>query len=147
MGTSWLDDFVTAWILHPHAGSAEGARSLSDLLAFMSPTVRYEDVPTKQVLLGHAGVEDMCKRAYEWSADLEFRVLTSQSNGSMYAFEHEGSGTNTTALGSLPATGRHFVIRGVSVGTISAGGLVEEHRDYWDLASFLEQIGALPTLG
>jgi len=141
-----LDRYISAWLLHPHAGSSDGGDALADLLAFMSPNVRYEDMPTKQVLVGHAGVKDMCERAYEWSGDLEFRVLTSQSDGLMYAFEHEASGTNTTAVGSIPPTGRRFVIRGISVGMTSASGLVEEHRDYWDLASFLSQIGALPKL-
>jgi hypothetical protein len=31
-----------------------------------------------------------------------------------------------------------------SVGTIDARGLVAEHRDYWDLAGFLAQVGVQP---
>lgn len=143
-GVSWLDGYIGAWLLHPYAGSAEGVKALSELLGYMDSDVRYEDMPTKHVLVGHAGVTEMCRLAYEWSPDLEFRVLSSQSNGSMYTFEHEGSGTNTTAIGSIPASGRRFVIRGVSLGTLSPNGLVQEHRDY--LADFLRQVGALPTL-
>ncbi len=77
---------------------------------------------------------------------LSSSALPAKSNGSMYAFEHEGSGTSTTAIGSIPASGRPFVIRGVSLGALSPNGLVQEHRDYWDLADFLRQVGALPTL-
>jgi hypothetical protein len=139
-----LDDYIAAWLLHPLAGSPEGGQALSDLLGFMSPNVRYEDVPSAIFFNGHQGVKEMSEMAHHWSDDIAFRVLTRQSNGSLYAFEVETTGTNTTALGPIPASGRKFVLRGVSVGIFSADGLVEEHRDYWDMGSFLTQIGVLP---
>ena len=146
MDSRWLDDYISAWLLHPQAGSAEGAAVLAQLLRFMSPTVRYEDVPSGTVFVGHEGVKEMSEAAHQWSSDLAFKVLTRQINGSLYAFETETSGTNTGTTGPMPATRRPFVLRGVSVGTVSADGLVEEHRDYWDLGSFLVQMGVLTGL-
>jgi hypothetical protein len=96
------------------------------------------------VFTGLDGIGQMCAGAHDWSSDLACKVLTQQTNGSMYAFENETTGTNTGAMGPMPATGRRFVLRAVSVGRVSDDGLVVEHRDYWDLGSFLTQIGVLP---
>jgi len=143
--TARLDDYISAWLLHPLAGSPDGEQALADLLGFMSPSVRYEDVPSAMVFNGHKGVKEMSEMAHHWSSDLAFKVPTRQTDGSLYAFEVETTGTNTTALGPIPASGRRFVLRGVSLGAFSADGVVEEHRDYWDMGSFLTQIGVLPA--
>jgi hypothetical protein len=141
----WLNRYIEAWLLHPHAGGPDGTDALERLVQFMSPSLRYEDVPSGMVFTGHDGVGQMCVAAREWSSDLAINVLTQQTNGSLYAFEGETTGTNTGAMGPMPATGRRFVLRGVSVGRVSDDGLVVEHRDYWDLGSFLTQIGMLPA--
>jgi hypothetical protein len=145
MDSVWLDDYIAAWTLHPVAGSPEGRGALEQLLRFMSPSVRYEDVPSGNVFVGHDGIRDMSKRTHEWASDLTFKAVTRQTNGSLYAFEAECTGINTGAMGSVPASGRPFVLRMVSVGSVSTYGLVQEHRDYWDLAGFLNQIGAMPA--
>ena len=93
-----LDDYISAWLLHPLAGSPEGGHALADLLAFMSPSVRYEDVPSAMVFSGHQGVKELSEMAYRWSSDIRFKVLTRQTNGSLYALEVETTGTNSTAL-------------------------------------------------
>jgi hypothetical protein len=146
MDNSWLDPYVDAWALHAIAGKPDGIRELEALLDRVSTDVRYEDVPTAAIFNGHAGITEMCETAHQWSTDRQVRVLTRQTDGLLFALETEVSGTNTMALGGLPATGRTFVLRGVSVGRPSADRLVCEHRDYWDLGSFLMQVGALALL-
>ncbi len=144
MDASWLDRYIDAWLLHPVAGTVEGESELKSLLRFFSPKVIYEDVPSSSVFEGHKGIKQMCELANQWSSDLEFNVLTRQTNGPLFSFEAETVGTNTSTLGDLPATGRRFVLRGVSVGQVDGEGRVREHRDYWDMGSFLRQIGILP---
>jgi SnoaL-like polyketide cyclase len=144
---SWFDRYVSAWLLHPVAGSPEGQAELKALLDCYSPGVRYEDVPTASVFDGHDGIKRMCDSAHILSSDLRFAVLTRQTNGRMFALETEFWGTSTGGMGRLSATGRKFTQRAVSVGTIDDQGLVAEHRDYWDLAGFLAQIGAEPVRG
>jgi hypothetical protein len=122
-----LDDYITGWLLHPLAGSTQGSGALAQLLSFMSPTVRYEDVPSATLFVGHEGIKQMSEAAHQWSSDLAFKVLTRQINGSLYAFETEPTGTNTGNTGPMLATCRPFVLRGVSVGAVSADGLVEAH--------------------
>ena len=145
MDTSRFDRYVSAWLLHALAGAPDGAGDLKALLDCCGPDVRYEDVPTAKVFEGHDGVRRMCEGAHNWSSDVEATVPTRQTNGTLFAVETEWRGTNTAALGDLPATGRRFTLRMVSVGTIDDQGLVTEHRDYWDLASFLAQVGVGPA--
>jgi hypothetical protein len=138
-----LDRYVEAWILHRVAGGADGEVELAALVACCSPSVHYEDVPAGAVFTGHAGIRSMCELAAQWSSDLAFTVRSRQTDGTRFAFETETTGTNTTAIGDRATTGRRFVLRGVSAGCVDADDLVVEHRDYWDLGSFLGQIGAL----
>jgi hypothetical protein len=142
-----LGRYVDAWVLHRVAGTPDGEAELAALVACCSPTVHYEDVPAAAVFTGHAGIRQMCELAAQWSSDLEFTVRTRQTDGTQFAFETQTTGTNTMAIGALAATGRRFTLRGVSAGSVDGDGLVVEHRDYWDLGSFLGQIGALQLAG
>ena len=146
MDDSWLDRYADAWVLHRVAGTTEGEDEPQSLLSFFSSKVRYEDVPSATLFEGHAGITQMCDLANQWSSDLGFTVLTRQTDGSQFSFETETTGTNSSPLGDLPATGRTFVLRGVSVGRVDDRGFVREHCDYWDMGSFLVQIGVLPPL-
>ncbi len=142
---SWVDDYFAAWARHAQAsdpinGTADRAR----LLAFMDPQIRYEDVPTGQVFTGHDGVIRMGAQALLMANDIRFTCVSAQHSGDRFAFETETRGTNTGAVGAFPATGKPFVLRGVSIGTRTAEGTVIEHKDYWDLAGYLQQIGLLP---
>jgi hypothetical protein len=142
MDSSWLDRYVDAWVLHAVAGSANGTGELATLLGLVSPDIRYEDVPTGALFTGHNGLTDMCRAAHGWAADLAFTVLTRQTDGHLFALETETAGTSSSADGEAPDGGRTFLLRGVSVGRAGSDGLVSEHRDYWDLGSFLAQVGA-----
>jgi steroid delta-isomerase-like uncharacterized protein len=145
MNADWLDRYVDAWVLHPYAASPEGGEAMARFLGFMSAAVRYEDVPSQTVFEGHDGIVEMCRGAYQMAADLSFEVVSRQIDERRYAFETVGTGTNTGPLGPIPATGRPLVLRGISVGSVSDAGLVEEHRDYWDMAGVLVQLGLMPA--
>jgi hypothetical protein len=107
----------------------------------MAPEIRYEDVPTGAVWIGHQGINEMCVATHDWSKDMTVNVVSRQSDGSSFAIESVASGTNTGSMGSFPATGKTFSIRMASLGSFGPDGSVVEHRDYWDLLSFLGQIG------
>ena len=143
MGSKWLDAYMDAWLAHPAAGGPEGAPELACLLGFMHENVRYEDVPSAAVFEGHAGIAAMCAGAFQMSSDLTFEIVTGQTDGDHFAFETIGAGTNTGAIGPIPATGRPITFRGISVGSMSADGRVASHRDYWDMAGLLVQLGVL----
>ena len=144
MSSEWLDRYIDAWSEHPAAGSPEGGEALDRLLGFMSEDVDYEDVPSRSVFKGHDGIVAMCAGAFQMSSDLEFEIVSRQADGRLYAFESVGTGTNTGAIGPIPATGRPIELRGIAVGSIAPDGLVERHRDYWDMAALLVQLGVMP---
>jgi len=142
---SWVEEYFTAWVRHaqasdPVTGMADRAR----LLAFMDPDIRYEDVPTAQVFTGHHGVLQMGAAALLMAKDIRFTCISAQQSSNQFAFETETYGTNTGAVGAFPATGKLFVLRGVSVGKRTREGKVISHKDYWDLAGYLRQIGLMP---
>jgi SnoaL-like polyketide cyclase len=145
LSTAGLDDYLSAWLVHPKAGAEDGEEELLQLLSLMSLDVRYEDVPTSSVFHGHQGIQDVCEAAHAWSEDVSMRVTSRQTDGDHFAIEVIASGTNTGAMGSSPATGRLFSYPMASVGRFGPDGLVLEHRDYWDLMSFLRQLVMLPA--
>src|SRR5205809_260362 len=115
MNHEWLDDYIAAWEVHPHAGGPDGAADLARLLACMSPDVRYEDVPTTLVWTGHDGVAEMCAGAFQMSSDLRFEVVSRQIDGRSFAFESIGTGTSTGAVGPIAPTGGAITLRGTAV--------------------------------
>jgi steroid delta-isomerase-like uncharacterized protein len=135
----WLTRYVDAWILHGRAGGGD-VDAMDRLLAFMSSDVRYEDVPTSAVFVGHDGVRAMAAQAHALATDLTFHPRNLAVAEGCFAFETETHGTQSGAIGSVDESSRPFVIRGVSVGQV-VDGLVTEHRDYWDLSSLLAQLG------
>jgi steroid delta-isomerase-like uncharacterized protein len=141
MDGSWLDGYLEAWKLHSSCVGRDGEVNLTQLLAYMGPDVRYQDVPGAAVFVGHDGIREMTKSANQMSSDLRFEVLSGVCDGRTFAFESICRGTNTGAVGPVPATGRSFEFRLVSVGEVSEQGLVTAQRDYWDLAGLLAQLG------
>jgi len=139
---AWLASYAEAWCRHPQAGDEASAAAVA-LLAFMSDAIRYEDVPTGAVFHGHDGIRQMGAAARMMSADMTFEIVRCVAGDGSYAFENICRGTNTGAVGPLPGNGAPFSFRGVSVGEVSDDGLVTSHRDYWDLAGFLGQLGVL----
>ena len=143
MDTLSLDRYIEAWLEHPQAGGVGGEDALHALLGFMSEDVRYEDVPTGAVFMGHDGIRQMGAGALAMSADMSFDIGQRVAGPDSYAFETVCHGTNTGAIGPLPGTGGPFAFRGISIGAVSAG-LVTSQRDYWDLAGLLGQLGTAP---
>jgi hypothetical protein len=141
MDPSWLNRYIEAWLVHPQAGGEGGAAALQALLGFMSDDVRYEDVPTGAVFVGHDGIRQMGAGALAMSHDMSFDISQRVAGQGSYAFETVCQGTNTGAIGPLPGTGGSFRFRGISIGEVTEAGLVTSQRDYWDLAGLLGQLG------
>ena len=140
----FLDSYVAAWRAHPQAGGPEGTEAMDRLLAVMTDDVRYVDVAARSVHVGHAQVAEMARAAYAFSRDLVFDIRSVQGDGTRFAIEWEMQGTHTAGFGGPGpdgGTGRRFAVRGVSVGEIAPDGRASGHRDYWNVADFLGQVG------
>lgn len=78
--------------------------------------------------------------------DLKVKVTQTIAEGEFVALTYLASGTNTGAAMGYPATGKSFVLRGMSIFRIRDGKI----RDEWsmlDQYQALEQLGLLPTPG
>ena len=133
MGAEWVDDYLAAW--NSYDGEA--------VAAFMAEDVTYEDLSSGAVYEGRAAVRTYVAGTYGFSSDYRFIVVSAQADGDRYAIEWEMLGSNTGPSGGFPATGKPYRIRGVSIGTVDAGGLIVHNRDYWNLAAYLVEIGLL----
>lgn len=64
------------------------------------------------------------------------------------AYEWVARATHTGPLaspqGEVPPTGRRFEVRGCTVIGLDPQGLIVEEREYWDSASFMQQLGLMP---
>ena len=79
----------------------------------------------------------------ELSNDYTFDLTVAASTDDHYWGEWILKGTHNGAAGPFPPTGKPFAIRGASVGTRQDGKIKTNH-DYWDMASFLAQLGLAP---
>ena len=91
------------------------------------------------------GILGLAPEVARFSSDWHFEAVAFFSLGSAYAVEWVMSGTNDGPLRGQPATGRPYRVRGVSVGMLSAEGLIAENRDYWNMADMLAQLGLIPA--
>ena len=143
---SWVEDYFTAWARHAQASDpVNGLADRERMLSFMHSDIFYEDVPTAMTFKGHDGVVEMGRMARVMANEMRFVCISAQHSGDRFGFETETYGTNTGPVGDLPATNKPFKLRGVSIGKLAPDGKVIEHKDYWDLAFYLRQIGLTPN--
>ncbi len=106
----------------------------------------YEDLAVGE-MMDRDAIADFVARADTMSSDYAIEWVSTQRSGTSYAAEWIMSGTNDgplIALG-LPPTGKPWNIRGVSIGRLDDEGHIQRNRDYWNLAGFLMQLGAMPA--
>ena len=78
-----------------------------------------------------------------FSSDFTFTLSSAVGSDEGYFMEWVMAGTHDRS-GTLPATGRPYAIRGVSVGTFE-GGRIKANRDYWNALAFMAEVGLLPS--
>jgi len=137
MASPWIDEYIAAWNRH------DGEQVVS----FMHDNVTFEDHALGEHFEGAAAVKEFVRQTEaSFSSDFRFETTYAVTGESGYAFEWTMSGTNDradTARG-LPATGKTYAIRGVSVGRL-VDGKISENRDYWNQAAYLMQVGLMPA--
>jgi steroid delta-isomerase-like uncharacterized protein len=109
---------------------------------YMADDAVYEDVAVAQVCRGRDEIVSWMAEGAGFSSGLHLEAVTFFYLGSAYAVEWVMSGTNDGPVGGQPATGRPWRVRGASVGTLNAEGLIAENRDYWNMAEVFAQIAS-----
>ncbi len=134
--SGWVQRYIDAWNSH------DGSR----VADFMTDDVVYIDNALGERFEGPDAVrhfvDDMSVSA---STDFSFttgQILTTEDS---YAYEWTMVGTNDRPdqKRGMPSTGRRFEVPGVSIGRLRGGKITENH-DYWNLVTYLGQIGLMP---
>ncbi len=133
-----LDDWTIAW------SSAEN-NDPERVLALFADDCVFEDVTFGVVARGKEELRSLVNRAFAAVPDFKYG-LTSRFAASQWAvIAWVMSGTHTGDWPGIPATGKRFSsVRGSTILELEAGKIRRE-SDYWDAATFMKQVGLLPS--
>ncbi len=137
MDANFFDRYLDAWNSH----------DTDRILSFMADDCTYTDVPLNESHSGAAAVRDfVAGMAQRFSSDYRFEGGFAVVSESGYAAEWVMKGTHDGQNPRLPATGKPYSIRGVSIGELR-DGRIAWNTDYWSLAELLVQVGLMPAPG
>jgi steroid delta-isomerase-like uncharacterized protein len=130
-----MGDYLAAWNAH----------DVEKILTFFTDDAVYEDVATGKVSKGKKEIKDFLSSTVTSFPDVKIEVKSGFDNGEQGAAEWVMSGTFTHSnIPGVPATGKKFSVRGASINAFK-GGKISGVTDYWNLASFLQQVGLMPA--
>lgn len=133
--TSWQESYIDAWNRHDAAAVA----------GFFAEDASYTDVALGESLTGREAIARFVEGAAGTvSSDYSVEKVYGLSTDTGYALEWIMKGTHDRSSPQVPATGRRFSLRGVSVGE-REGGRIRRNTDYWNLTELLVQVGLTPT--
>ena len=127
-----LDQWATAW------SSNDSER----LLPLFADNIVYEDVTFGAVNQGKTALRDFATATFGAFADLKFELKSRMvaADGKSGAMEWVWRGRQTKDFPGLPATNKPFEVRGATVVEFN-DGKISHNSDYWDLATYMKQVG------
>ena len=140
MATNNNDDLLKQLI------EAENSHDVKKLVALVTDDVVIEDVPFvpfEMVMKGKDGVRQGYAGFIEATPDFRIEPKSLITNDMSFAYEWVLTATQKGDLPGIPASGKHFSIRGCSFGELENDKL-KGRRDYWDYASLAKQLSSEP---
>jgi steroid delta-isomerase-like uncharacterized protein len=127
-----LDDWASAW----------SSNDVTRLLTLFTDDVTYEDVTFGTSNKGSDALRKFAASTFEAFADLKFELRSRfvAADGQWGAIEWVWRGRQTKDFPGLPATNKPFQVRGATVVEFQDGKIGRD-SDYWDLATYLRQVG------
>ncbi len=133
-----LDDWAMAW-------SSIDNKDPERVLALFADDCVYEDVTLGVGVRGKEKLRSFVSRAFAGIPDFKYGVTSRFAASQWAVIEWVMSGTHTGDFPGMPATGKRFSsVRGASILELQAGKIRRE-SDYWDTATFMKQVGLLPS--
>jgi steroid delta-isomerase-like uncharacterized protein len=130
-----LEQWATAWSSH----------GTGKVLSLFTDDCIYEDVTFGVVTRGKAELRAFAEGAFAAVPDFRFELRSRFVGGSWGGLEWVMSGTHKGDFPGIPATGRRFSsVRGSTVVELQ-GTKIRRCSDYWDAATFMRQVGLLPS--
>lgn len=99
----------------------------------------YEDAALGHVYTGIAETKDFYLH-YMTALEVVNRIETLVTTDTAFGIGWRMSGKHSADLPGLPATNKHFSVRGATMGTI-VNGKIKTNVDYWNLADLMAQLG------
>jgi steroid delta-isomerase-like uncharacterized protein len=142
MATSDLERMLDEWAM---AWSSIDNKDPERLLALFADDCVYEDVTQGVGARGKEELRSFVNRAFAAIPDFKYGVTSRFAARQWAVIEWVMSGTHTGDFPGMPATGKRFSsVRGASILELEAGKIRRE-SDYWDAATFMKQVGLLPS--
>jgi steroid delta-isomerase-like uncharacterized protein len=113
-------------------------------VSFFTDDCVYEDVAMGVVNHGKTELENFLTLTFGAFPDFKVELTSHFVAGTWAGAEWVMSGTHKGDLPGLPATHKKVSIRGASVFELQ-GNQFRRCADYWDMATFLKQIGVMPS--
>jgi steroid delta-isomerase-like uncharacterized protein len=128
-----LEDYLAAWNSH----------DVEKIASFFTDDGVHEDVAIGEVNRGKEQLKAFASYTFTAFPDFKLERTSSFVAGDWRGSEWIMSGTHTGDIPGIPTTGKSFSIRGASISELQEGK-IRRNSDYWNLASFLQQVGLLP---
>jgi steroid delta-isomerase-like uncharacterized protein len=128
-----LEDYLAAWNSH----------DAEKIASFFTDDGVHEDVAIGEVNRGKEQLKAFASYTFTTFPDFKLERTSSFVAGDWRGSEWIMSGTHTGDIPGIPTTGKSFSIRGASISELREGK-IRRNSDYWNLASFLQQVGLLP---
>lgn len=101
-----------------------------------------------QPIKGKKATEEDFGAFFKAFPDAKFAATQTVASGDTLAMEWTFTGTQNGALtspgGTIPASGKRVSIKGAEFIRVDSQGLIVDERGYFDLVSFMTQLGAMP---
>ena len=123
--------------------AAWNSHDVDQIVSFYTDDCIHEDVAVGAVYHGKKELKASIPGLFVWSPDVKFELKSCFGAGNWVASIWVMSGTRARSVPGIPATGKKFSIRGASIYEVGKGR-IRRDCDYWNLASFLQQVGLMP---
>ncbi len=115
-----------------------------DPLDLCSEDTRFEDTAFGVVAAGKGQYKGVFAKFFGSISDVRSEVESVIASGGKAAAVWTFSGIQKGDFPGIPATGKSFSVRGVSILEVE-DGKVKSRTDYWDSATMLRQLGVIPA--
>ena len=129
-----LDDWAAAW----------SSREPDKVLSLFTDNCVYEDVTFGAVNRGKKELRAFAEGVFAGIPDFKIELTARFVAGTWAGMEWVMSGTHKGDFPGMPATGKRFSARGVTILELQAGQILR-NSDYWDAAGVMTQVGLLPS--
>jgi len=126
----FLIDYTEAWNSH----------DTEKTVSFFTDDCVYEELGIGVVKRGKEELRAFINGFFTAFPDTNFELTSSFISGNWYCGEWVWTGTHKGNMAGLPATGKRFSIRGVSVGELKEGK-IKRNSDYYNKMDLLQQLG------